>query len=116
MEGPPPNQLIACAQKGVSAEKLAATLLEALFTDQELVTGNCSQPRRESIQLLDAHRVQGIRGANGRLNLVLFSIFPITTSFLWREIKKGGDGRLLVQKSLNAKCRSKRLMNTIAID
>lgn len=57
------DQLKRAEIKGVSPEKLAVALLEVLFTFEELSTGNCTQPRKEGIRLLDATKLNGIRGA-----------------------------------------------------
>ena len=45
-----------------SPEALARALLSAIFTPEEINTGNCTKPRRKDIKLLDQNKIQGIRG------------------------------------------------------
>ena len=68
-----PRHVIRTAENSSSTpEKLAVSLLQALFSEDELRHGNCSQPRREGILLLDQEKVRGIRG-----NCVHFAILEI---------------------------------------
>lgn len=42
--------------------RLAVNLLTALFSQEELATGNCTKPNRDDIKLLDQTKIQAIRG------------------------------------------------------
>ena len=44
-----------------TARKLPLNLLSAVFTHEELATGNCTKPTRTDIMLLDQKKIQGIR-------------------------------------------------------
>ena len=68
-----PHHVIRTAENSSSTpEKLAVSLLQALFSEEELRHGDCSQPLREGILLLDQEMVRRIRG-----NCVHFAILEI---------------------------------------
>ena len=46
-----------------SPNKLAVNLLTALFSHEELSTGNCTKAMRSDIVLLDQEKIQAIRGS-----------------------------------------------------
>lgn len=45
-----------------SPTNLAGALLELLFTQRELASGNATKPRLEGISMLDSERMSAIRG------------------------------------------------------
>ena len=47
---------------GTTPEALAVQLLTAIFTDEELQTGNCTKPRKSGIVQLDQVKIKAIRG------------------------------------------------------
>ena len=68
-----PRHVIQTAENSSSTpKKLAVSLLQALFSEDVIRHGNCSQPRGEGILLLDEEKVRGIRG-----NCVHFTILEI---------------------------------------
>ena len=70
---------IAHAENSRSPEKLAVQLLSAVFSDVELATGNCTQPRKKGIVLLDPEKVKAIRG---EMSLLTFLHFGFTCTHI----------------------------------
>ena len=54
--------LSAAENAGTTPEALAVQLLTAIFTDEELQTGNCTKPRKSGIVQLDQVKIKAIRG------------------------------------------------------
>lgn len=54
---------------GLCPGKLAINLLVALFSYEELSTGNCTKPSREDICLLDQVKIQAIRGMQVQVSI-----------------------------------------------
>jgi len=61
IEGVKQERINAAESVSYNADKLALNLLSALFSTTDLATGNCTQPKREGIHLLDQKKILGIR-------------------------------------------------------
>lgn len=57
-----PQAIIHAENISTTPGKLAVNLLQALFTHEEISTGNCTKPVRPDIIMLDPKKIQGIRG------------------------------------------------------
>ena len=55
------EKISAAESVSFNADKLAINLLTALVSLSELATGNCTQPKRNGIHLLDQKKIHGIR-------------------------------------------------------
>ncbi|XP_064403510.1 uncharacterized protein LOC135348995 isoform X2 [Halichondria panicea] len=81
---------------GTTPAKLAVNLLCALFSQEDISTGNCTQPRKPGIMLLDQKKMCGIR-------------YHVNYRFPCAKQDEPRRWNNLLTKNLNAKCRSKRL-------
>ena len=55
------EQLLDVDRRAATAEKLAVGLLQLLFSQDELRSGNCSKPTRPDIMQLDSERLWAIK-------------------------------------------------------
>lgn len=71
------NQITHAENVSPTPQKLAVSLLLALFPHEELASGNCTTPKRADINLLDQSKIKGIRGTYYQHKIVLFLRVPI---------------------------------------
>ena len=55
------NSIARVGNEGTTPDKLAVKLLTEIFDDEVLSKGNCTQPRKKGIELLDQEKVKAIR-------------------------------------------------------
>lgn len=111
-EGVSPFAIIEAENGASTAAKLAVNLLTALFSHEELSTGNCTKANRADIKVLDPEKIHAIRSKyldksktfdHGKYFVAYINIkYPLSKEEegrRWTEIRT---------KNLNAKCRSYR--------
>ena len=54
------NSIATAENEGTTPDKLAVKLLTEIFDDEVLSKGNCTQPRKKGIELLNQEKVKAI--------------------------------------------------------